>query len=356
MNILQLIREDLRHLKPYSAAEQIADTIRLNANEAPWSHPADECQRPLNRYPELRPHRLRSLLADWFDCLAEELLVTRGSSEAIDLLLRATCRWGQDTIVTSSPAFSMVAHYATLQGAKLELVPSSPADDFAVDIRALTAALTPSTKLVYVCSPNNPTGGSMTAADLRDLLKTVGDQALVVVDEAYVEFSSQGSLSHLRADFPLLVILRTLSKACASAGTRCGGIIGPPPLIDLLAAIQPPYALATPVVEVLERILGPAAKPASQAGIIETVRERGRVAAALSNLSFVLRVLPSEANFLFVQFTDAEGIRKHLIQRGILVRGFSGDLGDYLRISIGAAAENDALLTALQQRPLELIL
>ncbi len=171
MSIAELARPEIRALRPYEAAVQVDDTIRLNANEAPRTGAADRFRRPLNRYPEIRPQRLRSALAARYGCRPEELLVTRGSSEAIDLLMRAFCRAGLDSVVTTTPTFSMYRHYAAVQGAAVREVATARETSFALDVGAMLAACDDSTRLIFVCSPNNPTGNLVPAATLTELLE-----------------------------------------------------------------------------------------------------------------------------------------------------------------------------------------
>src|SRR5210317_2328172 len=158
MSILQLLRPEIRAMHAYDAAEQVDDTIRLNANESPRRSTIGNFRRPLNRYPEVRPQKLQSALAERFGCSAEQLLVTRGSSEAIDLVVRAFCRAGKDSVLVTNPSFSMYRHYAEVQGANLIEVDTLAEQDFAIDVDAILAACTDSTRLIFVCSPNNPTG------------------------------------------------------------------------------------------------------------------------------------------------------------------------------------------------------
>ena len=228
MSIRQLAREEIRALKPYEAAIQVSDTIRLNANEAPWRNSTDHFQRPLNRYPEIRPARLRELLADRYGCAPDNLLVTRGTSEAIDLLMRVFCVAAADNIVTTSPTFSMYKHYAAVQDAELREVRTDESADFTVDAASILAACDDRTKLVFLCSPNNPTGTLIPREVLLQILEGRKDRSVVVVDEAYIEFAAAETAADLLGSFENLVVLRTLSKALAFAGARCGSVIAAP--------------------------------------------------------------------------------------------------------------------------------
>ena len=347
MSIVELARPEIRALVPYLAASQVDNTIRLNANEAPWKNSNDHFRRSLNRYPEIRPAQLTVLLARHYGCATERLLVTRGSSEAIDLLIRVFCRAGKDSIVTLTPTFSMYAHYAAVQGARLIECKISRERDFSIDVDALLRLCDASTRLVFVCSPNNPTGNSVPRDDLVKLLVACDGKAAVVIDEAYIEFSEEASTVGLLADYDNLVVLRTLSKALAFAGARCGCVMGAAPVVAMLNAVQAPYAMATPVVECIENSLNAANMEAADRYAREIISERERLLAAVRQFAFVRRAWPSDANFFLVEVDDAPAVLRHCEESGILLRFIGGDLEHCIRISVGSRAENDQLLDVL---------
>jgi histidinol-phosphate aminotransferase len=346
MSIAELARPDLRGLRPYEAAQQVEDTIRLNANEAPWSSRADRFRRPLNRYPEIRPRSLAAKLGAYFGCDPSRLLVTRGTSEAIDLLIRAFCRAGTDNIVTTAPTFSMYSHYATVQGAAHRTVETLPESGFRIDVDAILEACDEQTRLVFICSPNNPTGTLVSRPALAELLERRGDRSAVVVDEAYVEFSGEPSAVELLDRHSNLVVLRTLSKALAFAGARCGTVMGPEEVIRILNAIQAPYAMSTPVVECVEDALESSAIAEAQGRIAEIVAERERLMAAISTYRFVETVWPSAANFFLIRVDDGGAVMRRVRDAGILLRDFGASLPDCIRVTVGSAAENDRLIAA----------
>jgi histidinol-phosphate aminotransferase len=347
MSIVELARPEIRRLHAYEAAEQVADTIRLNANESPHDCAIGNFRRPLNRYPEVRPQALQRALAERFGCEPQQLLVTRGSSEAIDLLIRTFCRAGQDSLLVSSPSFSMYGHYAEVQGARVIEVAAPAEEDFALNVDDMLRACDDTTRLIFICSPNNPTGTTLPRPDLERLLRERGDDSAIVVDEAYVEFGGRASVIELLDRFDNLVVLRTLSKALGFAGARCGAVAGPQPVIDLLNAVQAPYALATPVVECVEDALQAAYIETARASVAAIVDERERLADALRSFEFVTRVWPSDANFLLIRCDDARGVMRRCAEQKVLLRHFGGPLDDCIRISIGRRDENDALLRAL---------
>ena len=347
MSTAALARPEIRGLERYRAAAQRPGSVRLNANEAP--RPLDASGPALNRYPELRPAGLARGLAAHYGVSADDVLVTRGSSEAIDLLIRTFCAPGTDGIVIPAPTFGMYRVYADIQGAQTTSVPLAAANHFALDVEALLDACTAATKLVFVCSPNNPTGGRVPEEAIRALCAARSGRSLVVVDEAYIEFAGARSMAGAVGELDNLVVLRTLSKALALAGARCGALLAHPDVIRLLDAVLPPYALATPVVECVLAALTPEALARAQAAIEATIAERERLHRALAALAAVETVWPSDANFLLVRFRDPAAAASALAGRGILVRelGPEAGLSGCARISVGTPEENDMLLAAL---------
>jgi histidinol-phosphate aminotransferase len=347
VSIVKLARPEIQTLRAYEAAEQVTDTIRLNANESPFCSPVGEFRRPLNRYPEVRPQKLQRALAARFACAPQELLVTRGSSEAIDLLVRTFCQAGQDSVLTTSPSFSMYRHYAAVQGAKIIEVATLAPQNFAIDVDTLLAACDDSTRLIFVCSPNNPTGTVLPRRQLETLLEQRGDRSAVVVDEAYVEFGASPSVIGLLDKYPNLLVLRTLSKALGFAGARCGAVVGPEAVIRMLSAVQAPYALATPVVECVEDALQGEQLALAERAVAQIIEERERLMRAIGEFEFVKKLWPSDANFFLIEVDDASRVMRRCGEHKVLLRYFGGDLESCIRVSVGSPDENDRLLHAL---------
>ncbi|MGI9237556.1 MAG: histidinol-phosphate transaminase [Woeseiaceae bacterium] len=348
MSIAKLARAEIQSLDPYSAAEQVTDTIRLNANESPLVGPNNRFRRPLNRYPEVRPQRLQRSLATRFGCAPDRLLVTRGSSEAIDLLVRTFCRAGHDSVLTTTPSFSMYRHYAAVQGATLIEVATQAERDFAIDVDAVLAACDETTRLIFLCSPNNPTGTTLPREQLEKLLQKRGDRSAVVVDEAYVEFGESPSVIELLDRFPNLLVLRTLSKALAFAGARCGAVAGPAPVLRMLSAVQAPYALATPVVECVEDALEDEQIALADRAVADIIAERERLIQQIGRLNFVRKIWPSDANFFLIEVDDVDKVLKRCAEHHVLLRHFGGALASCIRVSVGSADDNSELLRALK--------
>ena len=301
----------------------------------------------MNRYPEIRPAGIRAALATRYGCSPEQLIVTRGTSEAIDLLIRVFCNAGSDSVVTPTPSFSMYRHYAVIQGAVLREVESLRDEDFRVDPARILAACDESTKLVFLCSPNNPTGTLLPERALRQVLDDRAGKSAVVVDEAYIEFSSEPSAIPLLQQYDNLIVLRTLSKALAYAGARCGSVIAHPDVANIMDAVQAPYAFATPVVECVEDALQEENLGEAERWVEEVVHERQRLVENLVEMPCVRRIWPSEANFFLVQVHDAPALMRQTGDDKVLLRYFGGELSDCVRITVGTRDENDQLLRTI---------
>lgn len=347
MTAMPAARQEILELKSYKPGAQIGDTIRLNANEAPWSSDGDG----LNRYPEVHPQRLRRRLAELFGVSPANLLVTRGSSEAIDVLIRAWCRAYRDSLITTPPTFEMYRVYANIQGVEMIDVPLDTAKNFALDADAVIEHCRTDTRLIFLCSPNNPSGTLLAEKDILKIVDSRAGKSVVVVDEAYIEFSDRESLAARVLEFENLVVLRTLSKAHALAGARCGAALGCEPIIGVLGKVLPPYSFPTPVIDTVIAALSGSRLEKSLAAVNEVIAERQRVFNELENLDCVTQLWPSQSNFILARLTELAPIRECLLDYGILIRDFDGTPGleNCARITIGTRHENDALLAALHK-------
>jgi histidinol-phosphate aminotransferase len=355
MNPVELARPEIRVLQPYSSArmEACGGSVWLNANESPW--PPQRGGKDWNRYPDPQPAVLCARLAELYGVPPDRLLVGRGSDEGIDLLVRAFCVAGRDSILISPPTFGMYATCARVQGAGIVEVPLGR--DFALDVDAVLAAVTPSVKLVFACSPNNPAGAGVPRADILRLATALDGRALLVVDEAYVEFADPqgacGSVVDRLHEYENLVVLRTLSKAWALAGVRLGCVLADARVIALLRKIMPPYPLPAPCVEAALNALAGDGEHAVRDHVAAIRGERVRMREELSRLVCVREVWPSQANFLAVRFADAGAAYTALLEAGVVVRDVRRypRLGDALRISLGTPKENGRVLEVLRGIP-----
>jgi histidinol-phosphate aminotransferase len=346
--IQELARPDIVALKPYEHASWEPSLERLHANELPWRPADDDSQAGLNRYPEPQPRALVESLAELYGVASSSILVGRGSDEAIDLLTRAFCRAGRDAVLVCPPTFGMYSVSARIQGAEVLQAPLRAADGFALDEEGLIERCTAAVKLIFLCSPNNPTGNLLDEAAILRLAHRLCGRALVVVDEAYIEFATRPSLARLVAERPNLAVLRTLSKAHGLAGARCGALIADPEIIALLRKIIPPYAIPQLTLEAVLDRLTPTARAQSRSRLEVLLAERQRLSTALPRLPWVTKVWPSDANFLLAEFADAGAALARAREARLLVRdarGYPG-LGRALRITVGTPEQNGRLLEA----------
>ena len=358
---LALVRPEILALAPYSSArkESKGGRVWLDANENPQTPHASAPL--LNRYPDPQPPELIARLAGLYGAAPESILVTRGSDEGIDLLVRAFCRAGQDAILITPPTYGMYVVAAGIQGAAVRTAPLVAEKDFAVDPAAVLAAFpvaenvsfSPPTapagavKLVFLCSPNNPTGQNLARADVLRLVDALAGRAVVVVDEAYAEFSPSESLVTALPSRPNLVVLRTLSKAFGLAGARVGVTLAAPGLIAVLQKIIAPYPIPTPVVQAALAALTPEAIAAARRSAADLVSGRQRLAAALQRLPYVQKIWPSDANFVLVSVTDSARLMTLCRAAGLIIRDRSKDVPNTVRITIGSPAELDFALEVL---------
>ena len=348
-HVLALVRPDILALAPYSSArkESKGGRVWLDANENPETPSAH--QPLLNRYPEPQPADLVATLAALYGVSPAQCLVTRGSDEGIDLLLRTFCRAGQDAILFTPPTYGMYVVAAGIQGARCVTVPLIRDQNFALDAAAVLKAVTPDVKLVFLCSPNNPTGGLLDRAAVLAVVKALATRAVVVVDEAYVDFSGQPSLAAELPANPNLVILRTLSKAFGLAGARVGTTIADPAVIAVLQKVIAPYPVPAPVLQAALAALTRDGVAAARESVAHIVGERGKLAAALAKLPVVKRVWPSDANYLLIEVADAAKAMAAGRAAGIVWRDRSKDVPNTIRITVGTAAENQATLETLSR-------
>lgn len=349
---LELVREDLREFAGYRSArsERLDGRIWLNANESPWCNPSDPDAR-LRRYPDPQPEALRSLLADMYRCRPGQLLAGRGSDEGIDLLVRALCRPGQDAVLVTSPTFGMYAVSARLHGARVVDVPlRDTPQGFRCDFDAVAAAAEANAvKLVFLCSPGNPSGTLLPIESIAALAQRLEGRAVVVVDEAYLDYAQAPSATSLLGMQRNIAVLRTLSKAHALAAARIGAVIADAGLIAVLQRCQAPYPLPGPCVELAVAALAQPVRAGSAARIQTTLAERERLHAMLASSPQVRCAYPSRANFVLARLKEPQDAFDRLLSAGIVVRDLrsSERLNDALRISVGTPEQNRAVAAVL---------
>lgn len=328
-NLSQNIKTGLKTLKPYTCARQTSATgILLDANENPYGK--------FNRYPDPYASELKKTYSKYISTPAKNIFIGNGSDEAIDLIIRAFCEPDKDEIITLEPTYGMYRVSAEINSVKA--IPVLLNNQFQIDTNKALSAVTKNTKLIFICSPNNPTGNLLKK---KDILKLCADfPGIVVLDEAYIEFAKRGTMA-LKANN--LVVLRTLSKAWGAAALRVGFAIGSTIIIETLNKIKPSYNVNT--------LSQKAAVAIIKKGLrVNTIlKERERLNARIQNLG--LKVFPSDANFILFRVPNATEIQKKLQQKGITVRDRSDlrQLKNCLRVTIGAPQENTKFLTALER-------
>jgi len=347
--INKLAREELVDMVPYQSArrlfasgntEQANSKTWLNANEAPGQGEYQLSSENINRYPDFQPDNLLTAYSSYCGLPREQVLATRGADEGIELIIRSFCKAYQDNILICPPTYGMYAISAENHGAGIVKVPLI--DDFQLDLAGLKAQVG-KVKVVFLCSPGNPTGNLLAKADIIQAIELFKDNAIVVVDEAYIEFSAENTSTPLLAEYDNVIVLRTLSKAFALAGLRCGFTLASEQIITLLSKVIAPYPISAPVAEIASKaIIDDLATMTARVADCSTVK--AELSTWLNQQAWCQHVMPSDANFvLFRCISDSEKNRifNLLVANNMLIRDQSKQLqlAHCLRISIGSAQE-----------------
>ncbi|WP_029593275.1 histidinol-phosphate transaminase [Franconibacter pulveris] len=352
MSIEELARANVRALTPYQSARRLGGSgdVWLNANEYPLPVEFQLTQQNLNRYPECQPKQVIERYADYACVKPEQVLVSRGADEGIELLIRAFCEPGEDAVLYCAPTYGMYSVSAEAFGVEYRTVQAL--EDWQLDLPAIAEKLD-GVKVVFVCSPNNPTGQLINPQDLRTLLEMTRGKALVVADEAYIEFCPQATVAGWLAEYPNLVVLRTLSKAFALAGLRCGFTLASEEIINLLLKVIAPYPLSTPVADIAAQALSPQGIAQMRERVAEIKRNRQYLVSALQEVPCVERVFDSETNYVLARITASSAVFKSLWDQGIILRDQNKQpsLSGCLRISVGTREECQRVIDALREQP-----
>ncbi|MFY2736485.1 histidinol-phosphate transaminase [Pseudocitrobacter faecalis] len=348
MSIEELARENVRNLTPYQSARRLGGKgdVWLNANEFPTPVEFQLTAQTLNRYPECQPKAVIENYAAYAGVKPEQVLVSRGADEGIELLVRAFCEPGKDAVLYCPPTYGMYSVSAETIGVECRTVPTL--ENWQLDLPAIADKLD-GVKVVYVCSPNNPTGQLINPQDFRTLLEMTRGKALVVADEAYIEFCPQATLAGWLNEYPNLVVLRTLSKAFALAGLRCGFTLANEEVIALLLKVIAPYPLSTPVADIAAQALAPQGITAMRERVAQILAERQYLVANLDGIPCVEQVFNSETNYILVRIKASSAVFKSLWDQGIILRDQNKQpsLSGCLRITIGTREESQRVIDAL---------
>jgi histidinol-phosphate aminotransferase len=343
-DILSLLRPHIARIKPYSSARSEYSgkaAIMLDANENPYGAVLPQA---LNRYPDPLQRELKQKVSELKQIPVENIFLGNGSDEPIDLLMRAFCEPGKDQVIILPPTYGMYETSATINN--VDVIPVMLRPDFQPDISAILERSSPNTKLLFLCSPNNPTGNLMDPAAVDTLVSNF--PGLVVIDEAYIDFTTQPSRAEMIATHPNVVVLQTLSKAWGLANIRLGMAFADPALVAVLNNIKAPYNInGITQMLALEALHHEAAM---KRYVSDIIAQRNRLVLAFAEKPFIQYIHPSEANFLLVKVAEPDSLYSHLTANGIVVRNRSREplCGGCLRITVGTPEENNALLLALE--------
>jgi histidinol-phosphate aminotransferase len=353
----KLVCENLKALVPYESARRLfaasdnsegAVPVWLNANESPFANDYELDCELLNRYPDCQPSKVISAYAKYAGLSNKQVLVSRGADEGIELLIRAFCTPGKDSVLICPPTYGMYAISAQTCNVGVQVAPLN--SDFSLDVESIKR-FKGKVNLVFICSPNNPTGTVIDGAQIQAVLEHFADSALVVVDEAYIEFDLASNWAMKLADYPNLVILRTLSKAFALAGIRCGFTLANEQIIHTLLKVIAPYPMPEPVAQI-------AAQALSQAGLMTMARqvmliktEKDKLKQALISYSSIQLVGDDKANFILFRCAEKQALMDFLVSHKMYIRDQSKqrNLQNCLRITVGSAEQNTQLLTLISQ-------
>lgn len=350
-NVTKLVRKNIKNLTPYQSARRLGGdhaNIRLNANELPTPIFYKLNKKSFNRYPECQPYDLISSYSDYVHLPHEQILATRGADEGIELLTKSFCEVGEDAIIYCPPTYDMYRVNAKIFGIKIKEI-SSIKNTWQLDLLNIQSNLN-KVKLIYICNPNNPTGNIIHQKDIIFLLNITLGRALVVIDEAYIEFYSQFSMTSFIKNYPNLVILRTLSKSFGLAGIRCGFVLAQKEIIKVLNKVISPYPVPIPVSDLAIQALEKRNIQFMIDRISDLNDRRIWLIKKLKNISCIEKVFNSNANYILVRCFMFEEIFQTLWNKGIILRKQNDkiNLNKCLRISIGTESECLILIKELE--------
>ena len=342
--IERLINENLVPLKPYESARRLFSGGQdwLNANESPFANDYSVDTRNFNRYPSCQPKAVIDNYAAYANVPTSNLMVTRGADEGIELLIRTFCTPGKDSIVICPPTYGMYAISAETCDVGVTTVPLN--SDFSLDVEGICAIN--NANIIFICAPNNPTGTQVARRDIQSVLEHFADTALVVVDEAYIEFDAHNTWASEIVNYPNLVVLRTLSKAFALAGLRCGFTLAQAPVIQSLLKVIAPYPIAEPVAQIAAQALSPESIETIKFQVDSINNEKHQLTNALASIEGIEIVGDTKANFVLFRYPKASELMQYLVSNGLLIRDQSKqrNLHNCLRASIGTEQQNQRLI------------
>jgi len=348
----KLVTQCVEKLTPYLSARRIFSGAShqgdwLNANESPYSNAYSVDDSHFNRYPDCQPQDVINNYASYADVKTTQVLVSRGADEGIELLIRAFCSPAKDAILICPPTYGMYAISANTFDVAVKTAPLTK--DFQLDVEAIKS-YRDDVKLVFICAPNNPTGTLPNKRDIEEIIQYYADSALVIIDEAYIEFSAQDNHLNLLKCYPNVVILRTLSKAFALAGIRCGFVLAEDDIIQTLLKVIAPYPVAAPVAQIATQALSTAGLSQCQSQVALLQQQQAWLAEQLSAIKDIEIVGGLKGNFILFRYPRKQVLMDTLVAKGILIRDQSKQmkLDNCLRISVGNPQQNQDFITAVE--------
>lgn len=343
-NLENITRENIKNMKPYSSARHEfsgAASVFLDANENAFGSPLPDAY---NRYPDPLQIQVKEKLSTIKGVPPQNIFLGNGSDEAIDLLFRIVCEPGRDNVLLFPPTYGMYEVCAEVNNVNVKKI--NLTKDFQLDLDSIEHEIDASTKLIFICSPNNPTGNSINRNDIEILLNNF--TGIIVIDEAYINYSRQKSFIPELTEYPNLVVLQTLSKAWGLAGLRLGMAFASQPIIDLMNKVKYPYNINAASQQLVSEALNKVDWVNDH--IRQTIQEKEKLMKSLGSFTFIETIYPSDANFLLVKVNNAKAIYKYLLEQGIIVRDRSNIIlcDDCLRITVGTPGENILLIEALK--------
>jgi len=343
-NLDLLVRDNIKKLKPYSSARDEFDgtaSVYLDANENSIGSPTIKWY---NRYPDPMQHKIKEKISKVKNIRTNQIFIGNGSDEPIDLLFRCFCEPAVDNVIVFPPTYGMYEVSANINNVLVKKILLT--DDFQLDLPSLEEVIDLNTKIIWICSPNNPTWNSINRQDIEMVLNNF--DGLVVIDEAYINFSRQQSFLSDLNDYPNLVVLQTMSKAWGLAGLRMGMAFASPEIIGYLNKIKSPYNISQPIQDIMFTALDEIGMVNDM--IVELVASRKKLEESLLSLTQVVEIFPSDANFLLIKFIDAKKMYDYLLSMGIVVRDRSNQplCENTLRLTVGTDKENIKLVEAIK--------
>ena len=345
----KLTRQNIQKLVPYASARRSMSggNIWLNANESPYANEYELDCSVLNRYPDFQPKSLINGYANYAGVKPTQVLASRGADEGIELLIRTFCE-DKEQILICPPTYGMYSISAQTCNIDCKKVPTNA--DFSLDIEAIKAAKD-NVKVVFICSPNNPTGTLVSHQQIEQVLEIFKGQAIVAVDEAYIEYAMETSVVSWIEKYDNLAILRTMSKAFGLAGLRCGFTLANENIIQAMSKVIAPYPVSWPVAQIATQALSEAGLARMQQQKADVLVQKQRIVDALASYDYVYEQIESHSNFIMFRTGHKKALFDTLVQAGILIRDYSSQilLDNSLRISVGSKEETDALLAVMDE-------